>query len=98
MSASPQHFDLIRRPVITEKSTMASEGNTVVFEVAMRATKPLVKQAIEALFEVKVKSVNILVKKGKTKRFRGRLGRQKDVKKAYVRLVEGYTIDVTAEL
>jgi large subunit ribosomal protein L23 len=98
MSAKPQHYDVIRKPVITEKATMASEDNAVVFEVARDATKPQVKEAIEALFGVKVKAVNTTVTKGKTKRFRGIRGRRADVKKAYVTLEEGNTIDVTTGL
>ncbi|PKP85531.1 MAG: 50S ribosomal protein L23 [Alphaproteobacteria bacterium HGW-Alphaproteobacteria-2] len=98
MSAKSEHYDLIRRPVITEKATQASETNAVVFEVAMDATKPQVKEAVEALFGVKVKAVNTTVTKGKVKRFRGILGRRKDTKKAYVTLEEGNTIDVTTGL
>jgi large subunit ribosomal protein L23 len=91
-------YDIIRSPVISEKSTMASEANQVVFNVASTATKPDIKKAVEALFSVKVKSVNTLVRKGKTKRFRGILGRQSDVKKAVVTLQEGHGIDVTTGL
>jgi large subunit ribosomal protein L23 len=98
MSATPQHYDTIRRPVITEKATMASETGAVVFEVATDATKPQVKAAVEALFGVKVKAVNTVLAKGKTKRFRGIRGRRADVKKAYVTLEEGNTIDVTTGL
>jgi large subunit ribosomal protein L23 len=98
MSVKPEHYDLVRRPVITEKATMASEGGAVVFEVAMDATKPEIKQAIESLFNVKVKAVNTTITKGKVKKFRGRPGRRRDVKKAYVTLVEGNTIDVTTGL
>jgi large subunit ribosomal protein L23 len=98
MSATPQHYDIVRRPVITEKATMASEANAVVFEVAKDATKPEVKAAVEALFGVKVRAVNTVVTKGKTKRFRGMTGRRADVKKAYVTLEEGNTIDVTTGL
>jgi large subunit ribosomal protein L23 len=98
MSVKPEHYDLVRRPVITEKATMASEGGAVVFEVAMDATKPEIKQAIESLFNVKVKAVNTTITKGKAKKFRGRPGKRRDVKKAYVTLVEGNTIDVTTGL
>ncbi len=98
MSVKPEHYDLIRKPVITEKATMASEGGAVVFEVAMDATKPQIKDAVETLFNVKVKAVNTTITKGKVKRFRGRPGRRRDVKKAYVTLVEGSTIDVTTGL
>jgi large subunit ribosomal protein L23 len=98
MSPKPEHYDLIRKPVITEKATTASEHGAVVFEVAMDATKPQIKEAIEALFNVKVKAVNTTITEGKRKRFRGRPGRRPDVKKAYVTLVEGSTIDVTTGL
>ena len=98
MSPKPEHYDLIRKPVITEKATLASEGGAVVFEVAIDATKPLIREAVEVLFNVKVKAVNTTVTKGKVKRFRGRLGARKDVKKAYVTLEEGHMIDVTAGL
>lgn len=91
-------YDVIVSPVITEKSTMASENNQVVFNVARGASKPQIKEAVERLFEVKVKAVNTLVRKGKTKRFRGRVGRQSDVKKAVVTLEEGQSIDVTTGL
>jgi len=92
------HYDVIVSPVITEKSTMASEHNQVVFRVAKNATKPEIKKAVESLFDVKVKAVNTLVRKGKQKRFRGILGKQSDFKKAIVTLVEGQTIDVTTGL
>ncbi len=98
MSAKPEHYDVIRKPIITEKATMASENGAVVFEVAMEAAKPQIKEAVEALFGVKVKSVNTTITKGKVKRFRGQLGKRKDVKKAYVTLEEGNTIDVTTGL
>ncbi|NNU79780.1 50S ribosomal protein L23 [Halovulum dunhuangense] len=91
-------YDVIRKPIITEKATMASENGAVVFEVAIDANKPLIKEAVEALFGVKVKAVNTTITKGKTKRFRGRPGTRKDVKKAYVTLEEGNTIDVTTGL
>ncbi len=98
MTVTPAQYDIIRRPVITEKETLASEANAVVFEVAPEATKPLIKEAVEALFGVKVKAVNTVVTKGKNKRFRGRPGSRSDVKKAYVTLEEGHTIDVTTGL
>ena len=98
MSAKPEHYDVIRKPIITEKATMASENNAVVFEVAIGANKPQIKEAIEALFGVKVKAVNTSITKGKSKRFRGQLGTRKDVKKAYVTLEEGNTIDVSTGL
>ena len=88
-------YEVIRRPLVTEKSTMASEHNQVAFEVAIDATKREIKAALEGLFKVKVKAVNTLRQDGKVKRFRGRLGRRIDRKKAYVTLEEGHTIDVT---
>lgn len=93
-----RHYDVIQSPVITEKSTMASDNDQVVFNVAKNATKPEIKKAVEALFGVKVKSVNTLVRKGKVKRFRGIKGKQNDVKKAVVTLVDGESIDVTTGL
>ncbi|GAA0313191.1 50S ribosomal protein L23 [Rhodovulum strictum] len=98
MSAKADHYDVIRRPIITEKATLASEANAVVFEVAMDANKPKIKEAVESLFGVKVKAVNTTIAKGKTKRFKGIRGRRKDVKKAYVTLEEGNTIDVSTGL
>ncbi len=98
MSVKPEYFDVIRRPVITEKATLVSENGGVVFEVAKDATKPEIKAAVEAIFGVKVRKVNTLVVKGKKKRFRGRLGERRDWKKAYVMLEDGYTIDVTTGL
>lgn len=91
-------YDVIRRPLVTEKTTMVSEHNAVVFEVAIDAPKPKIREAVETLFGVKVKAVNTVVTKGKVKRFRGRLGKRKDVKKAYVTLEEGHAIDVTTGL
>ena len=93
-----KHYDIIRSPVITEKSTLVSEQNQVIFNVAKTATKPQIKAAVEKLFEVKVKAVNTLVRKGKVRRFRGRLGQLSDVKKAIVTLEEGQSIDVTTGL
>ena len=93
-----RHYDVIVSPAITEKSTMASEQNQVVFNVATKATKPEIKAAVEALFSVKVTAVNTLVRKGKMKRFRGTVGRQSDVKKAIVTLADGQSIDVTTGL
>ncbi len=98
MSVKPELYDLIRRPIITEKATMASEHGGVVFEVSMDATKPEIKEAVETLFNVKVKAVNTTITKGKVKKFKGRPGKRRDVKKAYVTLVEGNTIDVTTGL
>jgi large subunit ribosomal protein L23 len=98
MSPSPRHYDIILSPVITEKATMASEHSQVIFKVARTATKPQIKEAVEKLFDVKVKSVNTLIRKGKTKFFQGVTGRQSDVKKAIVTLAEGHRIDVTTGL
>jgi len=98
MSAKPEHYDVIRKPIITEKTTMASENGAVVFEVAIDSNKPSIKEAVESLFDVKVKAVNTTITKGKSKRFRGMLGIRSDVKKAYVTLEEGNTIDVTTGL
>ena len=98
MSVKPEHYDVIRKPIITEKATNASEHNAVVFEVAIDANKPQIKEAVEGLFGVKVKAVNTSITKGKVKRFRGKLGVRKDVKKAYVTLEEGNTIDVSTGL
>ena len=90
-----RHYDVILAPVITEKSTLLGENNAVVFKVADDATKPEIKAAVEALFDVKVLSVNTLVTKGKTKRWKGKPYTRSDVKKAIVRLAEGQSIDVT---
>ena len=98
MTDKAKLYDVIRKPIITEKATMASENNAVVFEVDIAANKPLIKEAVEELFGVKVKAVNTTVTKGKVKRFRGKLGTRKDVKKAYVTLEEGNTIDVSTGL
>lgn len=91
-------YDTILGPVITEKSTLASEHNQIVFRVALGATKPMIKQAVEDLFKVKVTAVNTIRVKGKTKRFRGTLGKRDDMKKAIVTLAEGQSIDVTTGL
>ncbi|MGB0921089.1 MAG: 50S ribosomal protein L23 [Alphaproteobacteria bacterium] len=88
-------YDVILSPVITEKSTLASEHNQVVFNVATDATKPEIKGAVERLFGVKVRKVQTVLTKGKVKRFRGHLGKRSDVKKAYVTLVDGETLDVS---
>lgn len=88
-------YDLIRTPVITEKATMGSEHNQVTFRVPLDATKPEIKAAVEGLFNVKVKAVNTLRQLGKIKRFRGRVGKRNDTKKAMVTLAEGQSIDVT---
>ena len=97
-TTDPRHYDLILSPIITEKATNASERNQVMFRVAKHATKPQIKEAVEKLFDVKVKSVNTLVRKGKHKAFRGRFGEQSDVKNAMVTLEEGHRIDVTTGL
>jgi large subunit ribosomal protein L23 len=89
------HYDVVLAPVITEKSTMLSEHNAVVFKVANDATKPQIKAAVEALFKVNVTGVNTLTQKGKTKRWKGRPYTRSDVKKAIVTLAEGQSIDVT---
>jgi large subunit ribosomal protein L23 len=91
-------YDVIRSPIVTEKSTMASENSQVVFEVAMDSTKPEIKEAVERLFNVKVSAVNTLIRKGKLKRFKGVKGRQSDYKMAVVTLAAGHTIDITARL
>ena len=98
MTVKPQHYDVIVKPVITEKATTASEANAVVFQVRMDSNKPQIKEAVESLFGVKVKAVNTTVTKGKHKRFRGRPGTRSDVKKAYVTLEDGNTIDVSTGL
>ncbi|CUH64389.1 hypothetical protein TG4357_01248 [Thalassovita gelatinovora] len=98
MTTKAELYDVIRKPVITEKATMASENGAVVFEVAIGSNKPQIKEAVESLFGVKVKAVNTTITKGKAKRFRGTLGKRKDVKKAYVTLEEGNTIDVSTGL
>ena len=91
-----RHYDVILSPHITEKATLLSENNAVVFKVAESATKPQIKEAVEALFDVKVKGVNTLVQKGKTKRWKGKPYKSSDVKKAIVTLAEGQSIDVTS--
>jgi len=94
----PRHYDVILSPVITEKATLASERNQVVFKVARAATKPQINEAVEKLFDVKVKSVNTHIRKGKVKAPRGSIGVQSDVKRAIVTLEEGHRIDVTTGL
>ncbi len=98
MAATPKHYDTILRPVITEKATLLSEQNKVVFQVALDSTKDQIATAIEELFQVQVVKVNTLITKGKTKRFRGILGKRSDVKKAIVTLAEGQSIDITTGL
>ena len=93
-----RHYDVIVSPAITEKSTVASEQNQVIFNVAKKASKTEIKAAVEALFGVKVTAVNTLVRKGKLKRFRGTVGRQSDSKRAIVTLADGHSIDVATGL
>ena len=97
-TTDPRHYDVLIAPVITEKATAASEHNKVVFKVARTATKPQIKEAVEKLFDVKVKSVNTLIRKGKMKVFKNRLGEQQSYKRAIVTLEEGHRIDVTTGL
>ena len=94
----PRHYDVIVAPVVTEKATLASEQSQVMFRVASTATKPQIKEAVEKLLDVKVKSVNTHIRKGKVKAFKGRVGVQSPTKRAIVTLVEGHTIDVTTGL
>lgn len=93
-----RYYDVIVSPVITEKATMSSEHNQVIFKVAMNATKPMIKEAVEKLFDVKVKSVNTMIRKGKLKAFKGVRAHRSDVKKAIVTLEDGQSIDVTTGL
>ena len=97
-TTDPRHYDIILSPVITEKATIASEHNKVTFKVASNATKPQIKEAVEKLFDVKVKSVNTLTRKGKVRMFRNIRGQRSDVKRAIVTLEEGHKIDVTTGL
>ena len=97
-TTDPRHYDIIVAPVITEKATIASEHNKVVFKVSPKATKPQIKEAVEKLFDVKVLAVNTLVRKGKVKAFRGVFGQQQDFQRAIVTLEEGHRIDVTTGL
>ncbi len=90
-----KHYDVVRSPLITEKTTLLSEHNQVAFKVALTATKPQIKAAVEALFRVRVEAVNTLIQKGKTKRFKGAKYFRSDEKKAIVRLAAGDSIDVT---
>ena len=92
------YYDIIRSPAITEKGTLVSEKNTVVFNVSLSATKPAIKKAVEGLFGVKVKAVNTLVRKGKSRRFKGKAAILGDSKRAYVTLEEGQRLDVTTGL
>jgi large subunit ribosomal protein L23 len=97
-TTDPRHYDVIVKPIITEKATIASEHNQVIFRVARHATKPQIKDAVEKLFDVKVKHVNTLVRKGKLRNFKGRHAVLSDVKNAVVTLEEGHRIDVTTGL
>ena len=96
--STTESYDIIRRPIITEKATLASENGIIAFEVAISSTKKQIKNAVENLFSVKVVAINTLIVKGKVKRFRGKLGKRRDLKKAYVTLAEGNTIDVSTGL
>jgi large subunit ribosomal protein L23 len=98
LTLDARHYDVIIAPVITEKATLASEANQVIFKVRRDATKPEIKAAVERLFDVKVEGVNTLIRKGKRKVFKGTRGVQSDVKKAIVTLAEGHRIDVTTGL
>lgn len=93
-----RYYDIILHPIVTEKSTLASENNYYVFKVDHMATKTDIKAAIEALFKVKVLSVNTALRKGKVKRFKGMLGKQSDSKRAFVKLAEGHSIDLSVGL
>ena len=97
-TTDPRHYDIILSPAITEKATFASERNQVVFKVRRTATKPQIKEAVEKLFDVKVKSVNTHIRKGKVKALRGSIGEQSPTKRAVVTLQEGHKIDVTTGL
>ncbi len=97
-TTDPRHYDVILSPVITEKATLASERNQVMFRVARNASKPQIKEAVEKLFDVKVKSVNTQLRKGKVKAFKGTVGEQSETKRAIVTLEEGHRIDVTTGL
>jgi large subunit ribosomal protein L23 len=98
LALEAHHYDVIVAPVITEKATLAAEVNQVIFKVSKTATKPEIKEAIERLFDVKVMSVNTLIRKGKRKTFKGTRGVQSDLKKAVVTLADGHKIDVTTGL
>ena len=97
-TSDPRHYDVILSPVITEKATLASDKNQVMFKVARNATKPQIKEAVEKLFDVKVKSVSTLIRKGKIKAFKGKIGELQAPKRAIVTLEEGHNIDVTTGL
>jgi large subunit ribosomal protein L23 len=97
-TSDPRHYEVILSPVITEKATLASEHSQVMFRVARTATKTQIKEAVEKLFDVKVKAVNTHIRKGKVKAFKGTVGEQSPTKRAIVTLQEGHTIDVTTGL
>jgi large subunit ribosomal protein L23 len=97
-TSDPRHYEVIVSPVITEKATIASEYSQVMFRVARSATKPQIKEAVEKLFDVKVKAVNTHIRKGKVKAVKGRIGEQSPTKRAIVTLEEGHSIDVTTGL
>ena len=94
----PHNYDMLLSPIITEKSTLVAEENKIIFRVPITATKPDIKEAVENLFKVDVTKVNTILMKGKTKRFRGTLGRRSDFKKAIVTLAEGQSVDITTGL
>jgi large subunit ribosomal protein L23 len=96
--ATERHYNILRNPIVTEKSTLGSQNNQMTFAVSLDATKPEIKAAVESIFNVKVTAVNTLVRKGKARRFGGILGRRSDEKKAIVTLAEGQTIDVAAQV
>ena len=98
MTVKPEHYDVIVKPLITEKATLVSDANAFVFQVAKDANKPAIKQAVEALFNVKVKAVNTTITKGKTKRFKGRPGVRSDVKRTFPRGEAGTTIGESTAL
>lgn len=98
MAATIRNFDVLLSPHITEKATLLSEQNKVVFKIALNASKDEVASAVEAIYNVKVTKVNTIVTKGKTKRFKGIKGRRNDMKKAIVTLAEGQSIDITTGL
>lgn len=94
----PHNYDMLLSPIITEKSTLVAEENKIIFRVPLTATKPDIKEAVQNLFKVEVTKVNTILVKGKTKRFRGQLGRRSDFKKAIVTLAEGQSVDITTGL
>ena len=91
-------FEIVRSPLISEKATFVSQYNYYVFKVSKDSNKSEIKQAVQSLFKVEVKSVNTLIQKGKQKRFRGKIGKRSSIKKAFVKLAEGQTIDTSLEI